>query len=339
MNTGKIIDHYRRAARKLDLSSPKSPDFKFIRAELRAFLDVDKESRSVELADLYESCNGGRAGRQGWFRKGPFALYWLSLKVENEKAVIEYLRGHLGLGPRRLIKRGPNQSIRVLDAFLGILEDEDPDLMDALANAWGNPPQLLEAYSDRAVLENQLIEKRLNPDAGHSRKKVSQAGDLEGWLGGVRKLPFSEIEGTLEEIDAISPDDKAGIKARLKELRQKNKLAGKVFEFLMEKKTAGQEKVSQRELERRFTKRISDLAPVLEGMAFDRVIIWDRKGRVLALNGYNPRDQRKFVWLAASTWPRSPFDPYLETGKAHSVRDFRDYVVEEWVKTGAARFL
>jgi hypothetical protein len=129
------------------------------------------------------------------------------------------------------------------------------------------------------------------------------------------------------------------MRQEVRELKKQNALAGRVFRFLYEQKAARKDPLKQRDLQLRFTKRISELEPVLKGMAQDRVIIWDRKKKTVTLNGYNPRDRRKFIWLVDSSWPRSPFEPYLQKGKTYRARDFRSYVVEEWVKTKAAKVL
>lgn len=45
---------------------------------------------------------------------------------------------------------------------------------------------------------------------------------------------------------------------------------------------------------------------------------------------------KTFIWLLDSTFPRR--GPQLESGKEHDASDYQDGVVEEWVKTGAARW-
>jgi hypothetical protein len=97
--------------------------------------------------------------------------------------------------------------------------------------------------------------------------------------------------------------------------------------------------IKLRDLQRRFTKTQAALRPVLQRLTDYRLILWDKAKRRVQTNSYDPQDSRKFRWLAASSWPRSPFEPYLEKGKIFRARDFRAYVVEEWAKTGAAEFI
>jgi hypothetical protein len=267
-------------------------------AELDSFFRGDRDSR---LLRLYESCNAHRKGRGGRFRKGPFALYWLFRELGSRESVNQFIR--------RL-----NQVYEKLEAA-GLEIDST-----------------LKRYRKRGILEILMR----SPELIAKLKKGKQLDVLEKEQRRFRNLPYSVQESAFWKLARMNAEDLARMKRELKGIRQWGALTGKLFDFLLEQKARGRDRVAQREIQRRFTKRISELKPILDGMAFDRVIVWDRKKKAVSLNGYNPKDRRKFVWLVASSWPRSPFEPYLEKGKTYRVKNFRGYVVEEWVKTGAA---
>jgi len=278
-------------------------------AELDSFFRSDKDSR---LMRLYRGCNAHRKGRGGRFRKGPFALYWLF--------------GELG-------------SLESVNNFICELNC----VYEKLETARYEIESTLKRYRKRGILE--IVTKY--PELIAPLKKGKQLDVLEKEQCRFRNLPYSVQESAFWKLARMNAEDLARMKRELKGIRQWGALTGRLFDFLLEQKARGRDRVAQREIQRRFTKRISELKPILDGMAFDRVIVWDRKKKAVSLNGYDPKDRRKFVWLAASSWPRSPFEPYLQKfepkrkkkkGEIYRVRDFRGYVVEEWVRAGAARF-
>jgi len=48
-------------------------------------------------------------------------------------------------------------------------------------------------------------------------------------------------------------------------------------------------------------------------------------------------EEKYFVWLAATTYPRR--GPILEKDKIYSVADFDETIVAYWVEQGAARYV
>ena len=50
-------------------------------------------------------------------------------------------------------------------------------------------------------------------------------------------------------------------------------------------------------------------------------------------------EKKYFKWLARSCYPRKKFyDGQLLTGETYKAADFPIHIVEEWVKTGAAKW-
>ena len=72
----------------------------------------------------------------------------------------------------------------------------------------------------------------------------------------------------------------------------------------------------------------------LTGMVFefikDRMKIKDDWVKLRAV-------QRRFTKTKNELMP--VIEPYLEKGKTYHLRDFRGYVVEEWIRTGAAKLI
>jgi hypothetical protein len=304
----------------------------YIKNEVRAFIDGDLQS-SRELAKLYEYCNAPRTGRQGRFRKKSFALYWLFIKFRKEESISEYLREQLGLPRLRLIRGKKTKEIKNFEKFIEDLFMDPKDL------CFIDQKKLIR-YERKRELEKALVDKVLNPELIRIKEKDNQAKAIEQGLYQIKRGQSPQaLACVFEESLAMDPEDRALIKRNLKRVRQESKFVIKLFEFLRQKKLVGEDQVSQRDIQRRFTKTAAALQPILEELKFNRVILWDKEKKVVGLQDYNPRDRRKFIWLAASSWPRSPFEPFLETGKTYKMRDFRERVVEEWVKTGAARFI
>ena len=97
--------------------------------------------------------------------------------------------------------------------------------------------------------------------------------------------------------------------------------------------------VRTRELQRRLSKTKAELAPILERLEIQRLILWDEKKRAIRIRSYDPRDKRRFRWLMDAGRSISQFEPILEKNRTYLVKDFRADVIEEWVRTGAAEWV
>jgi len=94
-------------------------------------------------------------------------------------------------------------------------------------------------------------------------------------------------------------------------------------------------KITQRNLCRALTIRLSELEPALSHLEGAHVISWDRQNKSISTDRWDPKDKRKFVWRLDSSWPR--FGPRLQKGKVHKFSDYNRFAAEEWIRTGAAR--
>jgi len=316
-----------------------------LRKEIWAF--AHRPTDSLELVPLYEACHTEK-GRCGRIRKGPFVFFWLLTKVDERGLLRQFLQREAdearkraqGLPPGRSVLRTSPKKIQALRDLLRLLYPNPkstlglyafPDLDDDLEAA-------ISSFEKNGKAARFLMNLLAIDDDGAMRikERSSLADQLEDLP--TSSLPMGFVDFLIDDVMKMDPGDQDGIQLRLKKIERENKLFKKVFEFLKARQKAGGSRIPQRELERKFHKKISALSPHLGMLAEERIILWDLETKTVSLNGYDQADQRSFTWLAGSSWPRSPFEPYLETGKVYLVRDFRVYVVEEWIRTAAAEF-
>lgn len=314
-------------------------NFQALTRELRALMDEDA-NEARELLPLYRRMNSARRGRQGRFRKGPLALYWLSLVLGGDQRARHYLKREVGASPAPLVRRRPPRATRKLEGFLDNLLRDDEDLFLALFSVPGSdsPDHIARVLS--RYNKNQLAQGVLADPGYEERQRWEKLADgLEVKRRRIRGIPAQEAEGMFSAMIDMGPARMGEIETQWREVRKDDRLTFRAYGFIRARMKTGADWIKIRELQRRFNRTKAELAPALGRLADHRLILWDKKARAVQINSYDPRDRRRFRWLAASSWPRSPFEPYLEKGKIYRVRDFRAHVVAEWVRTSAAEFI
>jgi hypothetical protein len=222
-----------------------------------------------------------------------------------------------------------SRAVREVEAFLRHLLADEPQLHNKLFGT-GEPElnRSVSRYEDSGILKKLRWNWWSSDDQLWQDRRDS-----------IKNLPSTDVLYEFSRIRQTEPRSAHLIERRWRQLRKEDRLTGKVFHYIRGQMKTTDDWIKLRDLQRRFTKTQAALRPVLQRLTDYRLILWDKAKRRVQTNSYDPQDSRKFRWLAASSWPRSPFEPYLEKGKIFRARDFRAYVVEEWAKTGAAEFI
>ena len=281
----------------------------FIKNELQDLLNYHPDqylwdTPGRELIRLYRLVNSERKGRQGNFKKGPFALYWIT-RILGDVSKLESFLNWLCQNDKKLHEK--------------LFKKEFPELTKTIYR-----------YRKRNIVDRAL---RMDSSLAY-RKIIKKFGEpLEDRESSIKNLPL------FARLPTKGPILTRKIEKDWRQIRKDDRLTGGVFRFIQSNMKQKDDWIKIRALQTRFTKTKAELAFILQRLVDHRLILWDQEKSRVQINSYNPRDRRKFVWLAASSWPRSPFEPYLEKDKEYEVRDFRVHVVEEWVRQGAAKFV
>lgn len=261
--------------------------------------------------------------------------------VAGDDPAQRYLRQQIGISPAPLVRGRKPNGIRALTTLVERIFSDDRELHERLFQKYladGEFARPILRYKKNRVLEKAMIEKQ-DPEGETRRGKVTRFEFLNKKRDLIQNVPSQEAEFMFSDMLEMGPIFRRELEGLWRTVRKDDCLTGQVFHFVRERMKDGDDWIRLRDLYRRFTKKKAELRPVLERLRDHHLISWDTKiwpARAIQANSYDPGDKRNFRWLAGPTWPRSPFEPYLETGKTYSVRDFRGYVVDEWIRAGAA---
>ena len=290
-------------------AKPRYPDVgsnEFIDYVLLNWRDLKKSNPSSEACHLYQRCNSEKKGRGSRFRKEPFFLSWLNIKIGGDSDLL----------------------LDVLDRVTDRADKQNRDFPRSIYDYSSDPASArsIYRYRKRRIIERKLLEIILDPEIEFRELQNMQLNSFEA---AEERLNFSSIlrtEFLLQEFMELKPgqDAEAFIK---KELRSFDKLSGKILNLLKEKIA-----VSQRYLTRKFSLSISKLRPILDELKSEKMIKCENKMVSIA-----PRNSRKFIWLADSCFPY--FGPKLEKGNSYEPGLFPIETISEWIKTGAAKYI
>lgn len=318
-----------------------SDNYLILKRELRALLDDDFK-RGRELLPFFRLANSERPGRQGRYHKGPFALFWLYINLSGDwQRRLTLLSQEFGASPPPLVRRRQKRAIPELENLLYKLVEDEQDLFDSL---FGDIPEVRRIIS-RFKKNPAVIRALIDPEIADRKELQALSDSLEQKRNRIKNLPYQEVVFIFSDLLEMGPKRRQEIVSLWRQVRNDDRLTGMVFHFIRDHMKHKDHQIKLRELQRRFTKTKAELAPILERLRDHRLIVLDQGKKTVTIRSYDPENSRIFKWLAESTWPRSPFEPYLEKwdpgGKMETylVRDFRQDVVEEWVKTGAAAYI
>ena len=140
------------------------------------------------------------------------------------------------------------------------------------------------------------------------------------------------VDFIFSELNKKKYFDSALLKKKLKELILADKFLGKIIEDIRE--SGGGIKLWK--IRKNHTKTISELKPFLRYLKNERLAF--QKNGTIFLNCYDPKNNKKFMWLADSCYWK--FGLKLEKGKVYNSNDFiRQDVTDQWVKTGTAKYI
>lgn len=287
-------------------------DFIFLKNQIQEFFNLHLNdfkwpclwlTPGEDLLAFYLFVNADRKNRQSWFKKAPFVLYWLFLKFKGNK--------------------------NNLHNFIDWLSQNDEELYNLISKAWEEEDRIIFRYKKRRIFLPksdefppffQKIEKRFgNP------------------IGDVFQLS-SQTDIAPSELLKYGPEISRNFELVWRYALREAKILKRIFQFIKNRMINGNDWVKIRDLQIHLKMTRSKLKPFLKNLMFSRIIDWDQKNNTIRLK-HDFNDEREFVWLGQLCYTRSPFEPRLEPGKQYKVKDFRSGVVDEWVRTGFAKFI
>lgn len=243
------------------------------------------------LSCLYHQCTSENKERGGRLQKFPFFIYWLILKIDGEKEVLNFLEDSLGLSKNEKRKKCQTNISEMRKYELDNLFDERPTKV----TIWGKINFLLEQlyeddpnsifhfpsinnegwrfkysskikqrYGKRRTIEKNLIEIRRNKD-------------IESCLKNMKKLTIESLMPLFVLKKEISENCRPTTEFIAKFIEE-TKLKKKVMDFLNEKR-----KTTQREILRKYSIRLSDLIPILSSFEAEEIIAWNNKKKEIFL--------------------------------------------------------
>lgn len=165
-----VVDHVIQEYKET-IEPWKYDDPSFIEYVKSNYEDLVLGGGKTELSVLYQRCNKRYKGRTGRLKKFPFFMYWLFLKIDEEKEVIEYLQNELFIHQksktRKIQKPIWDKAYRVLRK----LDEHDSDSISQFPE-FNYPEKYFERNQLRRVIEKQLWEMRNDLIHSRSRKEI-----------------------------------------------------------------------------------------------------------------------------------------------------------------------
>jgi hypothetical protein len=293
-------------------------------SELRALMlgrPIDGRNRLLRLYEVAKKTQRGRARR---YEKSDFALYWLfrGLGIDSSSSP--------------LIHRARPRATKKLEDFLERLKTTDEELYEALIDE--NEPELwpiLRRYRKSQILERVMADGQ---EIAQGRENEDLADEVEKKVVKVNGLSIPELELIRHDLLELGAANRREIDQLWRQVQKESRLMVRTFRFIRGRMQHKNAWVKTRDLSRGLRKKNAELVPTLTRLRDEHHILWNQENRRVQANSYDPKDKRRFRWLAGSSWSVSQFEPYLEKGRVYQLRDFRAYVVEEWIRTGAAEW-
>lgn len=292
---------------------------------------------SRELLPFYEEANSNQRGRHRRgrpYEKGAFARYCLRLEFECTR---KFLR------PPPLTKLHKTRAAEKLDSFFDRLANGEPDLAEDLFNlsVANDGKRSMARYIKRRNLEDARVKRiwHSDPEMIQLEEKGEQLEFIEDELEQIKGIGSLEVDPLFHELAEIPFAERRRLVIRLKEFRRRTAHRAKIYEYVRGRMRSKEDAIKLREIHRRFSIRSIEFNPILAELAANRLVIWDKKEKTVRINSYDPKNKKRFTWLGESSWPISPFEPYLEKGRIYKARDFREDVLEGWMKAGNALFI
>ena len=308
----KLAQTYRKTIQGPTSDDPKFYDY--VKKEYEAF---KREDPSCEIYRLYLRMNANKKGRTARFRKKTVFFSWLHIKIENEERVIEYLNRSSGLPAKR----------HNWKRFNKIIDDLNIERII-------DPPDIRSVYRHKKskAIERALATIRLYPEIELRERRNEWVSKLEKKTLKFENFSPMMVEFIFNELRKEKHSDSALVKKKLKEYISADKYLGKIIDDIRE--SGGS--IKSHEIERKRSKTIPELKFYLDYLKDERLAF--QKNGTVFLNYYDSENNKKFMWLADSCYLK--FGPKLEKGKVYNSNDFvRQDVVDQWIKTGAAKYI
>ena len=310
-----LIQAYRKTIRGPSSDDPEFYDY--VKKECEAFKRKDP---SCEIYRLYLRLNATKKGRTARFRKKTTFYSWLFIKIGNEERVIEYLNTF----SRLPVKKKKRDDWKRLDEISGkLIEEGIIDYFDISS---------LYRHKKSKAIEKALAIIRLDSGIELRERQGERAFRLEKEFHKFKNFSPQMVEFMFMESTKKKYLDSTLLKKNLKEFILADKFLGKIIDDI--RKSGGSMKLGK--IRKKHTKTISELKPYLRYLKDERLAF--QKNGTIFLNCYDPGNNKKFMWIADSCYWK--FGPKLEKGKVYNSNDFiRQDVTDQWVKTGAARYI
>jgi len=223
--------------------------------------DLMRGNSKADIVKLYNKANAEIKGRKGRLHKWPFFIYWLSLKTRNSKW-------------------------EDIDSILEEIWDENPELVPTrdpygisfkyskkIRSRHKERPQITSALAKLAIEQAPRSDQYLNLLKSLESHLTSQPlpDDFERIFLSLLKASkdHPEFKKVLESAVSTRPgrDTVVEILKRLRWIDRESKFKLKLLDYLAQRK-----KVSLREIQRKFSKRKSEIMPSLRLLEKEDII-------------------------------------------------------------------